>query len=348
MWEFDGQIVLPGRAQRGRRPPARGLAASSRPASTRCAPGCYDIDARVRRHGHQRRVGVGELPVADHRLLRLGVLALLRSRARARGRRRRGTTGSSTSGTRRTPSASSRWASRSSATPSWARRRSGATRRAGSPRSRCPEQPHRIGMPTDLLRLVGSDHRRVRRDRHRDLPARRVDRRRRHPAGRADGAARRDAVRPARRSRRARSGCGRATRCGIPTLKIAMSEGGIGWVAMLHDRLENIVDRSGYGRYFAGDLRPADVLHRNFWFCTIDDPSTLSTRHDRRRRPHHVRDRLPARRRHLARHPGGLRRRSSARSPTDEVAKISHENAAALFRHPLPPPDTPHAVGLRR
>ena len=32
-----------------------------------------------------------------------------------------------------------------------------------------------------------------------------------------------------------------------PDLKIAMSEGGIGWVAMLHDRLENIVDRSGYG-----------------------------------------------------------------------------------------------------
>ena len=57
-----------------------------------------------------------------------------------------------------------------------------------------------------------------------------------------------------------------------------MSEGGIGWVAMLHDRLENIVDRSGYGSYFPGDLRPAEVLHRNFWFSTIDDPSTLSTR----------------------------------------------------------------------
>jgi len=27
-----------------------------------------------------------------------------------------------------------------------------------------------------------------------------------------------------------------------------------------------------------GDLRPAEILHRNFWFSTIDDPSTLSTR----------------------------------------------------------------------
>ena len=63
-----------------------------------------------------------------------------------------------------------------------------------------------------------------------------------------------------------------------PNLAIIMSEGGIGWVAMLHDRLENIVDRSGYGHYFPGDLRPAEILHRNFWFSTIDDPSTLSTR----------------------------------------------------------------------
>ena len=31
----------------------------------------------------------------------------------------------------------------------------------------------------------------------------------------------------------------------------------------------------------------------------------------------------------------------------DEMAMITHENAAALFRHPLPPPDSPHAAGLR-
>ncbi len=44
----------------------------------------------------------------------------------------------------------------------------------------------------------------------------------------------------------------------FPTLKIAMSEGGIGWVPMLIDRLENVVDRSGYGQGW--DIRPADVL----------------------------------------------------------------------------------------
>ena len=48
--------------------------------------------------------------------------------------------------------------------------------------------------------------------------------------------------------------------------------------------------------------------------------------------------------------PGPTRSRCSptcsAASPTDEIAKISHENAAALFRHPLPPPGNPHAIGL--
>ena len=48
---------------------------------------------------------------------------------------------------------------------------------------------------------------------------------------------------------------------------------------MLIDRLDNIVDRSGYGLDGFGGLRPADVLRRNFWFCTIDDPSTIATRY---------------------------------------------------------------------
>ena len=42
----------------------------------------------------------------------------------------------------------------------------------------------------------------------------------------------------------------------LPTLKIAMSEGGIGWVAMLRDRLENIVDRSRYGLGWDESGRP--------------------------------------------------------------------------------------------
>ena len=118
-----------------------------------------------------------------------------------------------------------------------------------------------------------------------------------------------------------------------PNLKIAMSEGGIGWVAMLLDRLDNIVDRSGYG--LGWDERPADVLKRNFWFCTLDDPSTIVTRHRigvenilfETDYPHgdgtwpDTQDLVEEVYGHL---------------PDDELRMILCENAAALFRHPLP------------
>jgi predicted TIM-barrel fold metal-dependent hydrolase len=131
-----------------------------------------------------------------------------------------------------------------------------------------------------------------------------------------------------------------------PNLKIIMSEGGIGWVAMLIDRLENIVDRSGYGGYFPGNLRPAEVLRRNFWFATIDDPSTLSTR-DTIGVDHitfesdypHGDGTWPDTQDVFAQFFGAM--------SDDEIAKISHENAAKLFRHPLPPKDSPFAIGVR-
>ncbi len=64
-----------------------------------------------------------------------------------------------------------------------------------------------------------------------------------------------------------------------PDLEIAMSEGGIGWVAMLLERLDSICDRSGYGNEGLGAMRPADVLRRNFWFCTIEDVAAMETRY---------------------------------------------------------------------
>jgi predicted TIM-barrel fold metal-dependent hydrolase len=119
----------------------------------------------------------------------------------------------------------------------------------------------------------------------------------------------------------------------LPDLQIAMSEGGIGWVAMLVDRLENIVDRSGYG--LGWDERPADVLRRSFWFCTIDDPSTIDTRHTigvenimvEVDYPHgdttwpHTQDVIAQAWGHL---------------PAHELRAICSENAARLYRHPLP------------
>ena len=119
----------------------------------------------------------------------------------------------------------------------------------------------------------------------------------------------------------------------FPTLKIAMSEGGIGWVAMLLDRLDNIIDRSGYGAGW--DLRPAEVLKRNFWFCTLDDPSTIDTRHRigvenimlETDYPHGD-GTWPDTQLVLEKYWGHI--------PPAEARMMCCENAARLFRHPLP------------
>ena len=112
-----------------------------------------------------------------------------------------------------------------------------------------------------------------------------------------------------------------------------MSEGGIGWVAMLVDRLNNIVDRSGYGQ--AWDVRPAEVLRRNFWFCTIDDPSTIDTRHAIG--VGHIMVEVD--------YPHGdstwpdtqdVIEKCWGHIPADELRAMCCENAAALYRHPLP------------
>lgn len=124
-----------------------------------------------------------------------------------------------------------------------------------------------------------------------------------------------------------------------PDLKIAMSEGGIGWVPMLLDRLENVVDRSGYG--LGWDVRPAEVLRRNFWFCTIDDPSTIDL-YDVIGVDHvmlevdypHGDSTWPDTQDVIAAAWGHL--------PADALQKMCCTNAATLYRHPLPPEILPH------
>ncbi len=118
-----------------------------------------------------------------------------------------------------------------------------------------------------------------------------------------------------------------------PDLKIAMSEGGIGWVAMLIDRLENIIDRSGYG--LGWDERPAEILRRNFWFCTIDDPSTIDTREVIGVENIMVEVDYP--------HGDGtwpdtqdVIEQYWGHIPATQLRMMCSENAAALYRHPLP------------
>src|SRR4029078_9064417 len=65
-----------------------------------------------------------------------------------------------------------------------------------------------------------------------------------------------------------------------PELRICLSEGGIGWVAGLLDRLDHVGRyQQMYGTWEGIELTPSEVLRRHFWFCTIEDPSGLEQRH---------------------------------------------------------------------
>jgi predicted TIM-barrel fold metal-dependent hydrolase len=66
----------------------------------------------------------------------------------------------------------------------------------------------------------------------------------------------------------------------FPDLRICLSEGGIGWVAGLLDRLDHVGRyQQMFGTWVGIDLTPSEVLQRNFWFCAIEDPSALEQRH---------------------------------------------------------------------
>ena len=128
----------------------------------------------------------------------------------------------------------------------------------------------------------------------------------------------------------------------FPTLRVVMSEGGIGWVPMLLDRLEYVMCHSGAGGGLAweGPLTPAEVLLRNVWFCTLDDPSTLP-----------IIDRIGSDRVMVeVDYPHSdstwpdcqalLRQRfgdGATGVSDDDVANLTYRTAARLFRAPLPP-----------
>jgi len=123
----------------------------------------------------------------------------------------------------------------------------------------------------------------------------------------------------------------------FPSLSIALSEGGVGWVNMLADRVDYVLEHSASGTESSGwhdALLPSEVLARNFWFCTIDDPSTLDGVLERFGPDHvmvevdypHADSTWPDTQQVMHSSLGHL--------PDDVVAKLTHENAERLFRWP--------------
>jgi predicted TIM-barrel fold metal-dependent hydrolase len=123
----------------------------------------------------------------------------------------------------------------------------------------------------------------------------------------------------------------------FPALSIALSEGGVGWVNMLADRVDYVLEHSASGTESSGwhdSLKPSEVLARNFWFCTIDDPSTLDGVLERFGPDHvmvevdypHADSTWPDTQQ--------VMRSSLGHLPDVVVAKLTHENAERLFRWP--------------
>ena len=123
----------------------------------------------------------------------------------------------------------------------------------------------------------------------------------------------------------------------FPKIKIAFSEGGISWVPMLIDRINYVLDHSAVGSHGWSDtsISPVDAMRRNFWFCTIDIGSTFALR-DHIGVDHiciesdypHADSTWPDTQLNAA---AALRD-----IPDDVVRKVTWENAAKLFRHPVP------------
>jgi hypothetical protein len=117
-----------------------------------------------------------------------------------------------------------------------------------------------------------------------------------------------------------------------PNIKIAFSEGGIGWVPMLLDRIEYGRRHGSADHHVFGDLEPAELLRRNFWFTTFSDPRALALRHDigvsrimlETDYPHSDSS-WPDTQELVARQLDGL--------PADDVARITWKNASELYRH---------------
>jgi predicted TIM-barrel fold metal-dependent hydrolase len=128
----------------------------------------------------------------------------------------------------------------------------------------------------------------------------------------------------------------------FPNLRIALSEGGIGWVAGLLDRLDHcFAYQLGYLPTWRDvELTPSEVLRRNFWFCAIDDTSGFLTR-DVIGVDHllvesdypHADSTWPDTQPRLREQLRGV--------PDDEVRRICWQNAVELFRMPIPPEARP-------
>lgn len=124
----------------------------------------------------------------------------------------------------------------------------------------------------------------------------------------------------------------------FPKLKLALSEGGIGWVPMAIDRLDYITHHSASAqmrREWIWDETPAETLVNHIWYCVLDNPSNMAaidmigSDHVMMETDYpHSDSTWPDSQELFASRLGML--------PTDDALNIAYRNAERIFRHPVP------------
>lgn len=65
----------------------------------------------------------------------------------------------------------------------------------------------------------------------------------------------------------------------FPALRAAFSEGGIGWIPYLLERIDFVWERHGYWNQLKMDVKPSELFRRNVWGCFISDDFGIAQRH---------------------------------------------------------------------
>lgn len=65
----------------------------------------------------------------------------------------------------------------------------------------------------------------------------------------------------------------------FPDLKVALAEGGIGWMPYILERIDYVWERHKYYSGINQEVRPSDLFRKNMWGCFIDDEAGIRERY---------------------------------------------------------------------
>jgi predicted TIM-barrel fold metal-dependent hydrolase len=65
-----------------------------------------------------------------------------------------------------------------------------------------------------------------------------------------------------------------------PRLKVAFSEGGIGWIPYLLDRMDGTWEKHRFYQNVNQEVRPSELFRKHMWGCFITDAHGVASRHE--------------------------------------------------------------------